>query len=67
VPARAEGFVPALREALEAYLEFADVARLEWAPSLSRYARLLGTRLGSTRARVAARGGALTRVTTAPS
>jgi uncharacterized protein YcaQ len=39
-PKRAEGFVDAMREALRAYLGFAAVERLEWAPHLRREARL---------------------------
>jgi uncharacterized protein YcaQ len=46
VPSRAEGFVPAFRDALSAYLVFADQQRLEWAPALRPYARLVGARLG---------------------
>jgi uncharacterized protein YcaQ len=34
-PARVEGFVEAMREALRAYLSFAGAARLEWATHLS--------------------------------
>jgi uncharacterized protein YcaQ len=45
VPSRAEGFVPALRAALAAYMDFAELRRIEWAPALGRYARLVGTRL----------------------
>jgi uncharacterized protein len=39
-PRRADGFVDAMREALRAYLRFAGVERLEWAPHLSRERRL---------------------------
>jgi uncharacterized protein YcaQ len=39
-PARAEGFVEAMREALDAYVRFADVARIEWAPHLKQERRL---------------------------
>jgi len=35
VPARAEGFVEAMRDALRAYLRFAGAGRLEWAPHLA--------------------------------
>ncbi len=41
---RAEGFVDALREALRAYLAFAAVSRLDWAPAFDRERKLLGTR-----------------------
>ena len=34
-PQRADGFVEAMREALAAYLRFAGVARLDWAPHLA--------------------------------
>jgi uncharacterized protein YcaQ len=40
-PARGEGFVDAMREALAAYLRLAGADRLEWAPHLSRDRRLL--------------------------
>jgi hypothetical protein len=39
-PDRADGFVDAMREALVAYLRFADANRLEWAPGLSSEERL---------------------------
>jgi hypothetical protein len=45
VASRAEGFVPAFRDALSAYMDFADARRIEWAPALARYGRLVGTRL----------------------
>ncbi len=35
-PRRADGFVDAMREALDAYLRFAGADRLEWAPHLRR-------------------------------
>jgi uncharacterized protein YcaQ len=38
-PGRAAGFVDAMREALRAYLEFAGVERLEWAPQLANEKR----------------------------
>ena len=41
-PARAEGFVEAMREALDAYLRFAGVDRLEWPGHLGREKRLWG-------------------------
>lgn len=43
-PRQAEGFVPALRVALAAYLRFARVARLEWAEHLGAERRLVGVR-----------------------
>ena len=43
-PRRADGFVDAMRDALRAYLRFAGVNRLEWAPHLAREKRLLTTR-----------------------
>jgi hypothetical protein len=39
-PRRADGFVDAMRDALRAYLEFAGVERLEWAPRLATEERL---------------------------
>jgi uncharacterized protein YcaQ len=39
-PRRAEGFVEAMREALRAYLQFAGVSRVEWAPHLKAEQRL---------------------------
>ena len=51
VPSRVEGFVPALRDALAAYMEFAGMRRLEWAPGLRTHARLVGTRLVRSRSR----------------
>jgi uncharacterized protein YcaQ len=39
-PRRAERFVDAMREALAAYLSFADAARLEWPPHLASLKRL---------------------------
>jgi uncharacterized protein len=44
VPARVEGFVDAMREALRAYLGFARASSLEWAPHLRADKRLLGSR-----------------------
>ncbi|HEX5466666.1 MAG TPA: crosslink repair DNA glycosylase YcaQ family protein, partial [Candidatus Limnocylindrales bacterium] len=41
-PRRADGFVPALREALSAYLAFAGARRLAWGPGLGGRARLIG-------------------------
>jgi hypothetical protein len=41
-PRRADGFVAAMRDALGAYLRFADTEHLEWAPHLSEDKRLLG-------------------------
>jgi uncharacterized protein len=43
-PARADGFVDALREALRAYLRFARVDRLEWAEHLGKEKRLFPSR-----------------------
>ena len=43
-PRRAEGFVDAMRDALRAYLRFADASRLEWAPDLRTEKRLFLTR-----------------------
>jgi hypothetical protein len=40
-PATADGFVEAMTAALDAYLRFADVNRIEWASHLSRERRLL--------------------------
>jgi uncharacterized protein len=39
-PRRAEGFVDAMRDALGAYLRFARVGRVEWAPHLRTEKRL---------------------------
>ena len=41
-PRRAEGFVDAMREALSAYLRFAEASRLEWPPELRSEKRLFG-------------------------
>ena len=43
-PRRAAGFVDAMRDALRAYLRFADASRLEWAPHLGTEKRLFLTR-----------------------
>jgi uncharacterized protein YcaQ len=43
-PRRATGFVDAMRDALRAYLRFAGVSRLEWAPHLGTEKRLFLTR-----------------------
>jgi uncharacterized protein len=43
-PKRADGFVDAMREALDAYLRFAEVDSAEWAPHLDQERRLLGRR-----------------------
>jgi uncharacterized protein YcaQ len=43
-PGRAEGFVDAMRVALGAYLRFAGVDRLEWAPHLDEEERLFPSR-----------------------
>ncbi len=42
-PRRADGFVDAMRDALRAYLRFAEAGRLEWAPHLTAEKRLLLT------------------------
>jgi uncharacterized protein YcaQ len=42
VPGRAPGFVEAMRDALAAYLRFADAERLEWAPHLATEELLFG-------------------------
>jgi uncharacterized protein YcaQ len=39
-PARADGFVDAMRDALRAYLRFVGAERLEWAPQLTKEKRL---------------------------
>jgi hypothetical protein len=43
-PRGTEGFVDAMRDALRAYLRFAGVTRLEWAPHLALERRLFRTR-----------------------
>jgi uncharacterized protein YcaQ len=43
-PRRAEGFVDAMREALRAYLRFAEASRLEWPAQLATEKRLFTTR-----------------------
>jgi hypothetical protein len=43
-PRRADGFVDAMRDALRAYLRFAGVSRLDWAPHLATEKRLFLTR-----------------------
>ncbi len=43
-PRRAEGFVDAMRDALRAYLRFANADRLEWVPDLATEKRLFLTR-----------------------
>jgi uncharacterized protein len=40
VPARADGFVEAMRDALEDYLRFAGAGELQWAPQLGKEQRL---------------------------
>ena len=42
-PRRAEGFVDAMREALGAYLRFAQADRIEWPTELRSEKRLFGT------------------------
>ena len=41
---RADGFVDAMRDALRAYMRFADVSRVDWAPHLTAEKRLFLTR-----------------------
>jgi uncharacterized protein YcaQ len=43
-PRRVTGFVDAMRDALRAYLRFAGVSHLEWAPHLATEKRLFLTR-----------------------
>jgi uncharacterized protein YcaQ len=43
-PGRARGFTEAMREALRAYLQFANAERLEWAPHLTSEKRLFAVR-----------------------
>ncbi|MBX3029053.1 MAG: YcaQ family DNA glycosylase [Chloroflexi bacterium] len=43
-PRRADGFVPAMRRALAAYLRFGEVRTIDWAPHLGAARRLIGTR-----------------------
>jgi hypothetical protein len=43
-PGRTKGFVDAMREALRAYLRFADADRIEWAPHLTTEQRLFHAR-----------------------
>jgi uncharacterized protein len=43
VPRRVEGFVDAMRDALRAYLRFAAVGSLAWAPHLGADKRVFGT------------------------
>jgi len=40
-PRRAEGFVDALREALQAYVAFANASQIEWPPHLAKEKRLV--------------------------
>jgi uncharacterized protein len=42
-PSRAEGFVEAMREALRAYLRFAEADRIDWPSECGAEKRLLGT------------------------
>ena len=56
-PARADGFVPAMRDALAAYLRFGRVRTIDWPAGLGRERRLFGVRpkgldRGSTRCTV---------------
>ncbi len=43
-PGRTKGFPDAMREALRAYLRFANATQIEWAPHLKSEKRLLGAR-----------------------
>ena len=43
VPRRVEGFVDAMRDALRAYLRFAAVGKLAWAPHLGAEKRAFGS------------------------
>ena len=43
-PNRADGFVDAMREALDAYMRFARVDSAEWASHLGQERRLFGQR-----------------------
>jgi uncharacterized protein YcaQ len=43
-PAHADGFVPAMRDALAAYLRFGRVSSIDWPASLGRERRLFGIR-----------------------
>ncbi len=43
-PRQAEGFVPAMRRALAAYLRFGGVRSVDWAPHLGTARRLIGVR-----------------------
>jgi uncharacterized protein YcaQ len=42
-PRQADGFVPAMREALTAYRRFAEARAVEWAPPLAAAGRLFGS------------------------
>ena len=42
-PRRVDGFVDAMKDALRAYLRFAGISRLEWAPHLTAEKRLFST------------------------
>ena len=41
---RADGFVEAMQDALDAYLRFAGMNHLDWPPHLARESRLLSSR-----------------------
>ncbi len=43
-PRRADGFVDAMREALDAYVRFAGADSIEWAPHLDEERRVLSRR-----------------------
>jgi len=59
-PRRVDGFVDAMREALEAYLRFARVGAIEWAPKLGAEKRLFGVSRAAA-ARPRARAGSASR------
>jgi uncharacterized protein YcaQ len=42
-PRAAEGFVPAMRDALRAYMQFVGASRIEWLPPTAAAGRLFGT------------------------
>jgi len=59
-PRRSEGFVDAMRDALDAYVRFARVSEIEWAPKLGAEKRLFAaTRAAAARPR--ARAGSASR------
>jgi uncharacterized protein len=46
-PRRSEGFVDPMRDALRAYVRFADASRIEWAPHLRSERRLFSSIVGA--------------------